>query len=80
MTKLLSKRVIDMLLGCTVALVGTAAAFPRLAAAERDSLVDETPDPARRNAAIARRRRATKDRIDGRVNRLQRGIARRYVR
>jgi hypothetical protein len=35
-----------MLLGCTIALVGTAAAFPRLAAAELDSLVDEFPDPA----------------------------------
>ena len=52
MTKLLSERVIDMLLGCTIALVGTAAAFPRLAAAELDSLVGETPDhgaPQRRN-------------------------------
>jgi hypothetical protein len=55
-TKLLSERVIDMLLGCTIALVGTAAAFPRLAAAELDSLVDETPDPGapqRRNRPAA---------------------------
>ena len=40
-TQLLSERVVDMLLGCTLALVGTAAAFPHLAAAELDSLVDE---------------------------------------
>ena len=55
-TKLLSERVIDMLLGCTIALVGTAAAFPRLAAAELDSLVDEIPDsatPQRRNRPAA---------------------------
>jgi uncharacterized membrane protein YccC len=44
MTKLLSERVIDMLLGCTLALVGTAAAFPRLPAAERDSLADDTSE------------------------------------
>ena len=30
------ERVVDMLLGCTLALVGTAAAFPHLAAAELD--------------------------------------------
>lgn len=46
MTKLLSERVIDMLLGCTLALVGTAAAFPRLPAAELDGLVEESPDAA----------------------------------
>jgi uncharacterized membrane protein YccC len=45
-TKLLSERVIDMLLGCTIALVGTAAAFPRLPAAELDSLVEQSPDSA----------------------------------
>ena len=39
-SKLLSERVIDMLLGCAMALVGTAAAFPRPAAAE-DDVVDE---------------------------------------
>jgi hypothetical protein len=37
-----------MLLGCAIALVGTAAAFPCLPAAELDSLVDETPDPGAR--------------------------------
>ena len=41
--KLLPERVIDMLLGCAMALVGTAAAFPRAAAAELDSLIDEAP-------------------------------------
>jgi uncharacterized membrane protein YccC len=51
-TQLLSERVVDMLLGCTLALVGTAAAFPHLAAAELDSLVDErsgTAVPPRRD-------------------------------
>jgi hypothetical protein len=33
-TNILTERVIDMLLGCAVALVGTAAAFPRTAVAE----------------------------------------------
>jgi uncharacterized membrane protein YccC len=41
--KLLPERVIDMLLGCAMALVGTAAAFPRLPAAALDSLVDGAP-------------------------------------
>jgi hypothetical protein len=41
--QLLPERVIDMLLGCAMALVGTAAAFPRTAVAELDSLVDEAP-------------------------------------
>jgi len=41
-SKLLSERVIDMLLGCAMALVGTAAAFPREAVAEIEGLVDET--------------------------------------
>jgi hypothetical protein len=33
-TKLLPERVIDMLIGCAMALVGTAAAFPRMAVTE----------------------------------------------
>ena len=41
--KLLPERVIDMLLGCAMALVGTAAALPRQAVAEIDSLAAETP-------------------------------------
>jgi Fusaric acid resistance protein-like len=41
--KLLPERVIDMLIGCAMALVGTAVAFPRTADAELDSLVNETP-------------------------------------
>jgi uncharacterized membrane protein YccC len=45
-SKLLFERVIDMLLGCTIALVGTAAAFPRTAVTELDSLVEEEPDAA----------------------------------
>jgi uncharacterized membrane protein YccC len=42
-SQLLMERVVDMLLGCAVALVGTAAAFPRVAVAELDSLVEEAP-------------------------------------
>jgi hypothetical protein len=56
-TQLLSERVVDMLLGCTLALVGTAAAFPHLAAAELDSLVDEPSGSAvrqRRNGRALR--------------------------
>jgi uncharacterized membrane protein YccC len=45
-SKLLFERVIDMLLGCTIALVGTAAAFPRTAVTELDSLAEEEPDAA----------------------------------
>jgi Fusaric acid resistance protein-like len=41
--KVLPERVIDMLIGCAMALVGTAAAFPRTAVAELDSLVDDAP-------------------------------------
>jgi uncharacterized membrane protein YccC len=41
--KLLPERVIDMLLGCAMALVGTAFAFPRAAVAGLDGLVDEAP-------------------------------------
>lgn len=40
---LLSERVEDVLLGCAIALVGTAAAFPREAAAELDDLVGADP-------------------------------------
>ena len=56
-TQLLSERVVDMLLGCTLALVGTAAAFPHLAAAELDSLVDEpsgSAAPQRRDGPAQR--------------------------
>ena len=35
-SKLLFERVIEMLLGCAIALVGTAAAFPRTAVTELD--------------------------------------------
>jgi len=45
-SKLLFERVIDMLLGSAIALVGTAAAFPRSAVAELDSLAEEEPDAA----------------------------------
>jgi uncharacterized membrane protein YccC len=45
-SKLLFERVIDMLLGCAIALVGTAAAFPRTAVAELGSLAEEEPDAA----------------------------------
>jgi hypothetical protein len=41
-TKLLPERLIDMLIGCAMALIGTAFAFPRPAAAEIESLLDET--------------------------------------
>jgi uncharacterized membrane protein YccC len=40
-SKLLFERVIDMLLGCAIALVGTAAAFPRTAVADLDGLVED---------------------------------------
>ena len=45
-SKLLFERVIDILLGCAIALVGTAAAFPRTAVAELGSLAEEEPDAA----------------------------------
>ena len=45
-SKLLFERVIDMLLGCAIALVGTAAAFPRTAVAELDSSAEDEPDSA----------------------------------
>ena len=45
-SKLLFERVIDMLPGCAIALVGTAAAFPRTAVAELGSLAEEEPDAA----------------------------------
>ena len=45
--RLLMERVIDMLLGCAMALVGTAAAFPRGAASEIDRLVEQAPGRAR---------------------------------
>ncbi len=51
-SKLSPERVIDILIGCTMALVGTAAAFPRLPAAELDSLIEEAP--SRRAAAPSR--------------------------
>jgi uncharacterized membrane protein YccC len=41
--KLLSERVIDVLLGCAMALVGTAAAFPRQAVAGIDGLIEQSP-------------------------------------
>lgn len=40
--KLLPERVIDMLLGCAMALVGTAVAFPRAALA--DGTADDPKD------------------------------------
>jgi uncharacterized membrane protein YccC len=43
-SKLLLERVVDMLLGCAIALVGTAAAFPRAAVATLDNLVEGGPD------------------------------------
>ncbi|MDR3420817.1 MAG: FUSC family protein [Xanthobacteraceae bacterium] len=54
--KLLPERVIDMLLGCAMALVGTAAAFPRMAAVDGDGLVEESlgasgPDGGKRRPA-----------------------------
>ena len=45
-SKLLFERVIDMLLGCAIALVGTAAAFLRAAVADLDRLVEGEPDAA----------------------------------
>jgi hypothetical protein len=45
-SKLLFERVIEMLLGCAIALVGTAAAFPRTAVTELDRLVEDEPDSA----------------------------------
>lgn len=54
--KLLPERVIDMLLGCAMALVGTAAAFPREAVAEIGGRVEETPtgqpSPRRKRHAV----------------------------
>jgi hypothetical protein len=47
-SKLLFERVIDMLLGCAIALLGTAAAFPRTAVNGIDSLVEDKPDSARK--------------------------------
>jgi hypothetical protein len=47
--KLLPERVIDMLLGCAMALVGTAAAFPRMAVIEEEPTV-AAPDEAKRPA------------------------------
>jgi uncharacterized membrane protein YccC len=41
--KLLSERLIDVLIGCAIALVGTAAAFPREAAAQIDNLIEAPP-------------------------------------
>jgi hypothetical protein len=40
-SNLLTERLEDVLLGCAIALVGTAAAFPREAAAELNALVDD---------------------------------------
>lgn len=54
--KLLPERVIDMLIGCAMALIGTAFAFPRTAAAEIESLIDDRPAPPDRDA-----RRITED-------------------
>ena len=45
-SKLLFERVIDMLLGCAIALVGTAAAFPRAAVADLDRLAENEPEAA----------------------------------
>lgn len=41
--KLLPERIIDMLIGCAMALIGTAFAFPRTAAAEIESLIGDAP-------------------------------------
>jgi hypothetical protein len=41
--KLLSERLIDVLIGCAIALVGTAAAFPREAVAQIDNLIEAPP-------------------------------------
>ena len=75
-SKLPLERGIDMLLGCAIALVGTAAAFPRTAVTELDSLVEEggRTRPAR-NALAARRGRVASNRSAD-VNRLPGGIAR----
>lgn len=43
-TNLLTERLEDVLLGCAIALVGTAAAFPREAAGELDDLVGDGPE------------------------------------
>jgi hypothetical protein len=72
-SKLLFERVIDMLLGCTIALVGTAAAFPRTAVTELDSLAEEEPDAAGKERS--RRGRVASNRSAG-VHRLPGGIAR----
>jgi uncharacterized membrane protein YccC len=45
-SKLLFERVIDILLGCVIALVGTAAAFPLTAVARPRSLAKDEPDTA----------------------------------
>ena len=58
-SKLLFERVIDMLLGCAIALVGTAAAFPRTAVAELGSLAEEEPDRGRQGTLRPRRREAS---------------------
>jgi hypothetical protein len=42
-TDLLTERLTDMLLGCAMALVGTAAAFPRRAVSDLDGLVEDRP-------------------------------------
>jgi hypothetical protein len=62
-TQLLPERVIDMLLGCAMALVGTAAAFPRAAAAEIDSLIDDDLRP-KPPGADARRAASSDDGSD----------------
>ena len=51
--KLLMERVIDMLLGCAVALVGTAAAFPRGVVAEHESLEEAPLRPTGTQPAVA---------------------------
>jgi len=60
-SKLLFERVIDMLLGCAIALVGTAAAFPRTAVADLDGL-SKTDGFGREGADRApRRQQAARD-------------------
>ena len=61
-SKLLFERVIDMLLGCAIALVGTAAAFPRTAVNEIDSLVEDKPDSAGKERPAPRLRQTAIDR------------------
>jgi uncharacterized membrane protein YccC len=74
-SKLLFERVIDMLLGCTIALVGTAAAFPRTAVTELDTWSKRSQTRPARNAPAARRGRVASNRSAG-VHRLPGGIAR----